>query len=119
MDSEGHQYVLMKEISDHRKDDSAVSMANGWITKPNGTKCHKITTHTWQLLVEWKEGGEDWLPLKDLKESYPVEVAEYAKAHKFSEELAFAWWISDILQRRNRIITKVKSGLGSPSTNLE
>jgi hypothetical protein len=78
----------MKEISDHQKDDSTVSMADGWITKPNGTKCHKITTHRWQLLVEWKEGGADLLPLKALKESYPMEVAECAKAHKFSEELA-------------------------------
>jgi hypothetical protein len=35
----------------------------------------------------------DWLPLKDLKESYPVQVAEYAVANKFAKQPAFAWWV--------------------------
>jgi hypothetical protein len=76
---------------------------------PNGRKSRKKTTKGWHLLVEWKEGGSDWIPLKDLKESYPVEVAEYAKANKIDEELAFAWWVNDVLRRRNRIIAKIKS----------
>jgi hypothetical protein len=54
-------------------------------------KIPKKTTQGWQLLVEWKEGGSDWITLKDLKESYPVEVAEYAKASRIAEESAFAW----------------------------
>jgi hypothetical protein len=31
--------------------------------------------------------------LKDLKESNPVEVAEYAVANKIDDEPAFAWWV--------------------------
>jgi hypothetical protein len=48
-------------------------------------------------------------PIKDLTESYPVEVAEYAKANKIAKEPAFAWWVNDVIRRRNRIIAKVKS----------
>jgi hypothetical protein len=109
VDSEGHHYLLMREISDHKKDESAVPMADGWIDMANGRKVRKRTTRGWKLLVEWKEGGSDWVPLKDLKESYPVEVAEYAKANKIADEPAFVWWINDVLRRRNRIISKVKS----------
>ena len=36
----------------------------------------------WSLLVEWKDGGSHWIPLKDLKESNPIEVAEYAITNK-------------------------------------
>ena len=109
VDTEGRQYMLMKEISDHRKDETAVATSDGWITMQNGRQARKRTTRGWQLLVEWKEGGSDWIPLKDLKESYPVEVAEYAKANRIAEEPAFAWWVNDVIRRRNRIIAKVKS----------
>ena len=109
VDTEGRQYVLLKEISEHRKDETAIPISEGWLTLKNGRKVRKRTTRGWQLLIEWKEGGSDWLDLKDVKESYPVEVAEYAKANKISEEPAFAWWVNDVLRRRNRIISKVKS----------
>ena len=109
VDSEGRQYLLMKEISDHRHDDTALSISEGWITLKSGRQVRKRTTRGWQLLVEWKEGGSDWIKLKELKESYPVEVAEYAKANKIAEEPAFAWWVNDVIRRRNRIIAKVKS----------
>ena len=28
--------------------------------------------------VEWKYGSSDWVPLKELKASHPVQLAEYA-----------------------------------------
>jgi hypothetical protein len=101
VDSKGNQYVLMKEISEHRKDDTAIPAADSWVTTPNGRKFRKKTTRGWHLLVEWKEGGSDWIPLKDLKESYPVEVAEYGKANKIEEEPAFAWWVNDLEETKS------------------
>jgi hypothetical protein len=52
---------------------------------------------------------EDWLHLKDLKESYLVQVAEYAVANKIAEQPVFAWWVPYVLRKRERIIQKVKS----------
>jgi Reverse transcriptase (RNA-dependent DNA polymerase) len=109
VDSEGNQYVLMKKISDHRQDETAVPISDGWITMKNGRRSWKKTTRGWQLLVEWKVGGSDWIALKDFKESYSVEVAKYAKANKIAEEPAFVWWVNDVIRRRNRIISKIKS----------
>ena len=67
------------------------------------------TTKGWELLVEWKDSSTNWVSLKDIKESYPVEVAEFALATRISMEPAFAWWVPFVLKKRNRILAKVKS----------
>lgn len=109
VDAEGRQYMILDEITDHRKDATAIEKDDGWITLRSGRKARKTTTKGWKLQVSWKNGTSDWIPLKDLKESNPVEVAEYAKANKIDEEPAFAWWVHHILRRRNRIVSKVKA----------
>ena len=50
-----------------------------------------------------------WEALKDVKESYPVQLAEYTILHKISDEPAFAWWVPYVIKKRERIISKVKS----------
>jgi hypothetical protein len=47
--------------------------------------------------------------LKDLKNSNPVELAEYAVTSKLADEPAFKWWIRPVLRKRDIIIAKVKS----------
>jgi Reverse transcriptase (RNA-dependent DNA polymerase) len=108
VDDEGRRHLLLKEICDHRKGTDAVAIDDAMITTRSGTKRRKQTTKGWDLLVEWKDGSSNWLPLKDLKESYPVEIAEYAVANRIADEPAFAWWVPYVLRKRNRIISKVK-----------
>jgi hypothetical protein len=50
-----------------------------------------------------------WEKLKDLKASNPGKIAKYAVANRLVEEPAFKWWVPNVLRRRNRIISKVKS----------
>ena len=38
------------------------------------------STSGWKLLVQWKYRSETWVPLKELKESHPMEVLELSKA---------------------------------------
>ena len=47
--------------------------------------------------------------MADLKNSYPVQVAEYAVNNKIASEPAFAWWVPHVLKKRDRIIQKVKT----------
>jgi hypothetical protein len=62
------------------------------------------------LLVKRKDGSMSWEKLKDLKDSNPVKLAEFAVANRLVEEPAFNWWVPQTLRRRrNRIISKVKS----------
>ena len=67
------------------------------------------TTKAWKLLITWKDQSKTWIPLKDLKESNPVEVAEFAKARFIEDEPAFCWWVPYVLRKRDYIISAVKS----------
>ena len=46
--------------------------------------------------------------LKELKESYPVEVAQYAKDNSIDKEEGF-WWAAYTLKKAARIIPKIKT----------
>jgi hypothetical protein len=105
VDQEGNSYAVLAGIVDHRKDNSAVHSDDARVP---GTNKLRRTTKGWQLLTEWKDGTSDWLPLADLKESYPVQVAEYAVNNKIATEPAFAWWVPHVLKKRDRIIKTVK-----------
>ena len=59
--------------------------------------------------MRWKEGSGDWVSLKDVKESYPVPLADYAVANDLQAEPAFAWWIPYTMKKRTMIISKMKS----------
>ena len=89
VDSEGHHYQLLAEISDHKSNQLAIKRSNGFIKSRNGNSHTKITTRGWKLQVEWKDGSVSWIPLKDLKASNPVKLAEYAVANNISDEPVF------------------------------
>ena len=89
---------------------SSSSMKLGSMTRSkNDNMLPNITTTGWKLQVLRKDGSTDWVPLKELKASNPVEVAEYAVGNQIADEPAFKWWVKDVLWRRNRIISKIKS----------
>ena len=87
----------------------AINKVDALVTIKNGVKRQHQTTQGWQLLCQWKDGSTNWVALKDMKNSYPVQVAEYAKANQIDDEPAFAWWIPQTLQKRDRILSKTKS----------
>ena len=109
VDSEGNQYLLLQEITDHRSDNSAIPISEGTVRSANGSQKPKKMTRGWFLLVQWRDGSISWERLADLKASNPVEVAEYAVVNRLVEEPAFKWWVPHVIRRRNRIISKVKS----------
>eukprot|EP00970_Alexandrium_tamarense_P003116 scaffold471_cov109-Alexandrium_tamarense.AAC.4 len=51
---------------------------------------------------------DDQPKLSDLKESHPVQVAEYAVAQGIAHEPAFNWWVTHVLRKRDRIVAAVK-----------
>jgi hypothetical protein len=108
VDDEGRHFVLLKDIVDHRALADAITIQEGFMTMPNGQKVPKQTTKGWELLVEWKDGSTSWIPLKDIKDTNPVEVAEYAIANKIDQEPAFAWWVKFVMRKRERIISKLQ-----------
>ena len=83
--------MMLESIVSWKKDDSAVDKADKHIVTGNGQRRLRKSTRGWKLEVLWKDGSTSWIPLKDLKESNPVEVAEFAKARGIDDEPAFAW----------------------------
>jgi hypothetical protein len=110
IDSEGFSVTMLAGIVDSKKDAAvAVSKEDGWVVTQRGKKKKRKTTQGWKLLVRWVDDSESWVPLKDLKASHPIEVAEFARARGIDEEPAFAWWVPYTLRKRDVIISAVKS----------
>jgi len=107
VDDEGFAYSEVKEIVDHMKDGKAIQIDDGFVML-RGKKIPKRTTKGWYICVEWKDGSTAWLDLKDVKESNPVLLAEYAVANKLVSEPAFQWWVPYTLKKRDRIIKALK-----------
>jgi hypothetical protein len=59
--------------------------------------------------MQWKDGSTNWIPLKDAKDSHPVQLAEYAIAHDLQDRPVCAWWVPFVMKKRDRIIAKIKS----------
>ena len=107
VDPDGHSYNILDGIIDHSKDESAVDKSSGYVTTKSGQKRLRKSTKGWKLLVAWKDGSEQWIPLSVLKESNPVEVAEFAVAKGIDDEPAFKWWVPYTLRKRDKIISGV------------
>ena len=110
VDSNGFSQLLMKGIIDVRKDPAtAVPMDDKYLVTRTGQRRLRKTTQGWDFLVSWKDGTETWVKLCDLKDSYPVEVAEFVKSRGLESEPAFAWWVPNTIRRRNAILSAVKA----------
>ena len=76
----------------------------------NGRKSLWHSTISWQIRCQWKDGSASWEKLSNLKESQPIETAEYAVAQDIDHEAAFNCWVPYVLKKRERIISLVKQG---------
>ena len=92
-------------ILDHKRDGSALRMNEKYIKSKNGQMKLRQTTVGWSFLVRMKDGTESWTPLRLLKESNPVDIAEYVLSRKINNEPAFAWWVPYTLRKRYVIIS--------------
>jgi hypothetical protein len=90
VDQEGNRHVIFNDIIAHRSADEAVKDEDSFF-------------------VSWKDGSTNWLPLKDVKDSYPVQLAVYAVSRGLQEQPVFAWWVAHALKKRDKIISKVKT----------
>ena len=61
------------------------------------------------MLVLLKYRLLTWAPLKDLKESNPIELAEYTVTNQIEHESDFVWWAPFTLKKRDYTITKIKA----------
>ena len=77
----------------------AVPIYDKFVVSKTGRKILRKTTKVWNFLCLCKNISTTWAPLKDLKESNPVDIAEYVLGNRISEESAFAWWVPYTLKK--------------------
>ena len=106
-DDNGNEYLIFDCIVDHKRNDKALTNKTQFMSH-NGKECMRRGTAGWHLCVQWLDSSTSWQSLKDLKESYPLEVAEYAVKQGIENEPAFNWWVTFVLKKQERIIKAVK-----------
>jgi hypothetical protein len=75
------KHVVLQEITDHKSDKTAVHITNGYVMSKQGVKIPKKTTKGWKLLGH----------VCYVKDSNPIELAEYAVANRIQEMPALKW----------------------------
>ena len=75
----------MQEIVDHEKKDNALQEEDAYDSIKTGPRTKRMTKG-WRLLVEWKDGSSTWVPLTDMKDAYPVHVADDAVTSQWNIE---------------------------------
>ena len=108
-DADGFSTSLMSKIVDHKSSGEAITMENKYFITRTGTKRMRQTTVGWSFLVKFGDGSCQWIDLKVLKESNPVQVGEYVIARGLQDEPAFAWWVPYVMRKRDIIVSSIKS----------
>jgi len=91
VDSEGSNIV--KSIDDYYIDVNDVSKENQFLVDKYGRRHFRKTTAGWKLRVVLTNGATRWILLKDLKESNPIDAAEFVVSRGIDDEPAFKWWV--------------------------
>ena len=111
VDDEGYSLTKLEGIIDYVKEDDAVPKSRSTFKTKSGQIRKRRSTKGWKLLVKYTDGTQQWVPLKILKETNPVEVAEFAEAMRISDEPAFNWWTPYVLRKRDVIISSLSHKL--------
>ncbi len=107
-DPEGNQYVLLDCFVDFDKSLTAIPLVDQNIVVKGRPSKHR-NTYGWKICCQLKDGSMTWESLKDLKESHPLEIAEYAVMQGIDHEPALNWWVLQVLRLRKRIISLLKN----------
>ena len=107
-DAHGWDTDPVEEIYYFRRNELVAVLCDQGITETSsGRQAPLITTKGCDVNVFWKDKYTNWIPLVEIKESNPIEVAEAATAFKHDREPAFNWWVQKAIKKRDQIIGKL------------
>jgi hypothetical protein len=78
--ADGFSSTRLFQIMEHKSSGEAIKMKDKYFITRTGTRRMRNTTVGWSFLVQWGDGSRQWIDLKVLKESNPVQVGEYVIA---------------------------------------
>eukprot|EP00957_Ditylum_brightwellii_P006629 503029-Ditylum_brightwellii.AAC.1 len=73
---------MMEGIINHDSDENtAVHIRDKYVRSYSNQRRLRKSTAGWKLQILLKDKSESWVHLKDMNNSHPIKVAEYAKLH--------------------------------------
>jgi hypothetical protein len=110
INEEGYEETIFEEIIGHERNKEAMSIEQAKSLKEAYNQSSPIyTTKGWQICIAWKNDTTSWHSLADIKNSYPLQLAEYAVKHDLQNEPAFAWWVKPALKKRKYLIKALRA----------
>ncbi len=106
-DPVGNQYVMLDCFVDFDKSLTAISLADQNIVVKRHPSNH-CNTYGWKICCQWKDSSTTWESLKDLKESHPLEMAEYVITQGIDHKPVFNWLVPQVLRLCKCIISLIK-----------
>jgi hypothetical protein len=58
------------------------------------------STEGWKICLQWKDGSSSWHPMIDVKNSFPVQLADYALYNELQDKTGFSLWVKHTLKKR-------------------
>ena len=90
--------MLLDEIIDHKFMGKIKNEpVNRSKRKKNDLKRH--TGNDCEFCVSWKDVSTNWVVIRDLKESYALELAEYVVNNRLERDEAISWWVPYVLKK--------------------
>ena len=107
VDRDGYSLTTFDCIVDFEKTDEAIKKSQQMIKIKSGQYRKRKTTDGWNFLIRYHDDSEHWVPLKTLKETNPIDVAEFAIARGIDGEPAFDWWVPYTIRKRDLVISSI------------
>ena len=109
VDQDGQRFVLFNAIIYSRTYGTLIKDRDYFIHMSNINKRRRETTKGWEVCIQWKDGRSTWNQVKDAKDSFLVQLADYAVLNQIVDKPEFAWWIKKVLNKRYSIISNTAS----------
>ena len=97
----------MELILEQKCDGTAVRMYENYFMTKQGKHNMRHSNVGWSFHIKWKNGSTEWVVIKYLKETNPVDVAEYDTARGIEKEPLLVWWVPYTLRKRDVIVSEV------------
>ena len=96
LNADRNEYLLLNPLINHCNDKKVISLMDQQTSILGRPVTHKSTAG-WKICYHWKDSSTSWEKLSDLKESHPLQTADFAVAHGINHEHAFNWWVKHVL----------------------
>lgn len=108
MDEEGHSHFLLGSIIGNLITGEELKNEDDFIVTNNGVKRRFQTSKGYHINILWKDCSKKWINMNYVKESFPIQFAEYSRENELSDEKEFKWWDPFTIKKIQRILYKLK-----------